>query len=241
MQGQVTEIKASFENSLTRVPIRYRTDFFKELVRVVSTAALELIESDLAAIGTLGVIAADCDHRRMYSHGLPCAHMLTQYIVGGRNIPSNDMHNIWKKLSITPFSEDPTEEVTIDAEWEILSNTFARSTVPQKLFIKKQLRFLGKASCTTILEPKTKANLRGRPKKKTKANVTVDRSTKREPSTFEYAAAAHVFKEPNQSQGSQNSAREPAVSVQSHSSKNKISTKKSGLSCVQQALKGHLS
>lgn len=35
------DVKASFEESLTRVSIRFRTFMYKELVNVVSTAALD--------------------------------------------------------------------------------------------------------------------------------------------------------------------------------------------------------
>ncbi|XP_038717205.1 protein FAR1-RELATED SEQUENCE 5-like [Tripterygium wilfordii] len=55
LQGQVIDVKASFEDSLTRMPIRFRTWMYKDLVNIVSTAVLEKIESEFAFIGSLGI------------------------------------------------------------------------------------------------------------------------------------------------------------------------------------------
>ncbi|XP_038711743.1 PKS-NRPS hybrid synthetase CHGG_01239-like [Tripterygium wilfordii] len=198
LQGQVVDIKASFEDSLTRVPIRFRIPFYKELVNVVSTAALEKIETECSSIGSEGVSVDNCLHANSQCFGLPCGHMLTIYRNEGKAIPLSDIHPYWRQLCIQPFSQDPKDEVKIDTEMEMVWRTFALATVPQKLEIKRQLQSLGKASSTSILEPKPKVNVRGRKKgqKGLKASQADEKSTKRDPSAFEHAVVAsfYIFK-----------------------------------------------
>ncbi|XP_038702568.1 uncharacterized protein LOC119999120 [Tripterygium wilfordii] len=198
----VVDIKASFEDSLTRVPIRFRIPLYKDLVNMVSTAALEKIEIELASIGSNGLSAVDCNHRCLKAFGLPCGHMLTQYRAEGRSIPLNDVHNYWKQLCIKPYSEDLKDEISIEVEIEIVRRMFAAATVHQKYEIKRPLQLVGQPSSTTLMEPKAKVNLRGR-KKGQRGHKDFDKSTKCDPSTFEYAQEGHVLDDVGQSQASQ--------------------------------------
>ncbi|XP_038693740.1 uncharacterized protein LOC119991461 [Tripterygium wilfordii] len=164
LQGQVVDIKASFEESLTRVPIRFKTYLYKELVNMVSIAASDKIEYELASVGEHCISAGICNHNTVTAFVLPCADMLSQYRSEGRSIPLTDVHNYWKKLCIQPFSEDPKDEVTIETKIEIIRRLFANANLPQKLEMKRQLQTLGKPSNTSLLEPKPKVNVRGRKK-----------------------------------------------------------------------------
>ncbi|XP_038680966.1 uncharacterized protein LOC119981898 [Tripterygium wilfordii] len=152
LQGQFVDIKAFFEDSLTRVPIRFRIPLYKELVNVVSTIALEKIETECVSIGSIGVSVENCLHTNAKCFGLPCAHMLTIYRNEGKCIPLNDIHNYWKQLCIQPFSQDPKDQVTIDTKMEIVRRTFEIVIVPQKLEIKRQLQSLGKATFEHAIE-----------------------------------------------------------------------------------------
>ncbi|XP_038688791.1 uncharacterized protein LOC119987952 [Tripterygium wilfordii] len=212
LQGQVIDIKASFEDSLTRVPIRFRVSFYKELINMVSTTALVKIETELASIGSEGATADKCLHTTAKCYGLPCAHMLTNYRTEGKSIPLSDVHSYWRKLCIQPFSQEATDEIRIDTEIDIVWKTFDLATVPQKLEIKRQLQAIGKASSTSILEPKTKVNLRGRKKgqKGIRTSQVEDKSTKRDPSGFEHALENHVFDDVQPSQTSTQSFKKTA-------------------------------
>ncbi|XP_038708159.1 uncharacterized protein LOC120003298 [Tripterygium wilfordii] len=139
--------------------------------------------------------AENCNHTTAKSFGLPCGHMLTKYRNEESSIPLSDQ----------PFSEEPKNDVTIDAEIDIVRRTFATATVPQKLEIKRQLRSLCKASSTSILETKSKVNGRGRKKglNEIKTSPVVDKLTKRDPLAFEYTLESHVFDDVTQSQNSQ--------------------------------------
>ncbi|XP_038695487.1 uncharacterized protein LOC119992767 [Tripterygium wilfordii] len=160
---------------------------YKELVDVVSTAALVKIESELASIGNTGMQSNVCTYRPLLCLGLPCAHMLTQYQQEGHNIPLNDVLNFWKKFSITPFIEALRDDVTINMEMDVVWSTFASIVIPQKMAIKRQLQYIGQASSTSILEPKQKVNERGRKKgqRSFKGSLAEEKSTKREPSAWD--------------------------------------------------------
>ncbi|XP_038688571.1 uncharacterized protein LOC119987723 [Tripterygium wilfordii] len=203
LEGQLLDIKASFEESLTRVPLRFRNHLYRNLVGVVSTAALVKIESEVVVAQNMGVDPAACNHKNLLTLGLPCAHMIGAYLLDGKSIPISDVHNLWKKLNLNKYVNDSNQVVTIATEMEAINKRFRDATTPQKLELKKQLQVLAEPVLTDALEPKKKVDVRGRKQRAKKPRFTNPVSTKREPSEFEHILENHVFEDLQGTQQSQ--------------------------------------
>ncbi|XP_038693744.1 uncharacterized protein LOC119991468 [Tripterygium wilfordii] len=203
LEGQLIDIKASFEESLARVPVRFRNLLYKNLVGVVSNVALVKIEAKVVVAKKMGVDPFACSHKALHSLGLPCAHMIGAYLLQGMSIPITDVHNMWKKLNLNSYMTDKNQEVTIVIELEEICKTFKNSTIPQKLDMKKQLQILAKPGISDALEPPKKVNVRGRKKTAKRPRLDDEISTKREPSAFEHALAKHEFEDVPVTQQSQ--------------------------------------
>lgn len=71
---QHTEIKASFEKSLSFVHHDCRKEDFKDLIGFVSISALNNIMVELKWLDYIGVDMISCGWIIKHTHGLPCAH-----------------------------------------------------------------------------------------------------------------------------------------------------------------------
>ncbi|KAK1262170.1 hypothetical protein QJS04_geneDACA021835 [Acorus gramineus] len=120
LELQISDIRASFEESLTRIPHRYRGFLYRELVGVVSIYALQKIQTESYVADGIGPDSSLCNHVLYTTCGLPCAHMIEEYKREGCAIPVAAIHPFWRKLGMTSCYNCVTFSllVTVRASWQ---------------------------------------------------------------------------------------------------------------------------
>ncbi|XP_060969857.1 uncharacterized protein LOC133037065 [Cannabis sativa] len=185
LELQHTEIKASFEKSLTTVQHNFKPTLFKELRGFISRCALDKVFQESKRGDWVGfdIHACGCVIRR--THGLPCAHEINEYQIEGQAIPLACINSYWRKLDLVKSTQNEANEISCDAVIELFLRRFQEVDIPTKLHLQRKLRELAEPSTTFLVEPEVKMNTRGRPPSK------FDHSTSRDPSTFEYVSAKY--------------------------------------------------
>ncbi|XP_060969793.1 protein FAR1-RELATED SEQUENCE 6-like [Cannabis sativa] len=185
LELQHTEIKASFEKSLTTVQHNFKPTLFKELRGFISRCALDKVFQESKRGDWVGfdIHACGCVIRR--THGLPCAHEINEYQLEGRAIPLACINSYWRKLDLVKSTKNEANEISCDAEIELFLRRFQEVDIPTKLHLQRKLRELAEPSTTFLVEPEVKMNTRGRPPSK------FDHSTRQDPSAFEYVSAKY--------------------------------------------------
>ena len=74
-----TNIKASFEKSLTVVQHQFKPAEFKELRGFISIAALQMVLTESKHANSIGIDVSACGCTIRSIHGLPCAHEIAEY------------------------------------------------------------------------------------------------------------------------------------------------------------------
>ena len=181
---QHTEIKASFEKSLTCVQHSFTPKEFKELRGNVSKCAMERIlgETKRAQNVGIGISACGCSVRQ--THGLPCAHEIGEYIIQNRPIPLSSVHPFWVTLDMTKTPKSTSTELNPDSVLEILTNQFHNFDDTKKAQVLKKLTEIVNPGSTFIIEPQSK------PAKK-RGHQKVNVSTRRNPCAFEMVESQH--------------------------------------------------
>ncbi|KAH7575551.1 hypothetical protein JRO89_XS02G0142600 [Xanthoceras sorbifolium] len=152
LELQHTEIKASFERSLTIVQHNFKAPIFEELRGFVPINAMNMIlaESERADSIDLDASACGCVLRR--THGLPCAHEIAVYKHEGRPIPLSSVDPYWKKLKIVPVTQNTTLELRFKAEVEMFVKRFNETDGHGKIQLLKKLKELANSSSTSRVE-----------------------------------------------------------------------------------------
>ncbi|KAL5148214.1 PKS-NRPS hybrid synthetase [Glycine soja] len=184
---QHVEIKASFETSTHVVGHVYKKTLYKRLLGIVSRDALNHIASEVDHLRYLDNNLSSCGCVMRSTHGLPCACELSRYTVG--SIPLESVHLFWRRLCISNQGLCETE-VTIKEEIEIISKRFDELDVAGKVTLKK----IAYPDHNSMCPPPSKVNTKGAPKKPMKRS---QRSTKRDPSYWEYVNAFHSVQSSN--------------------------------------------
>ena len=126
-------------------------------------------------------------------HGLPCACELTRYVVG--SIPLGVIHMFWRRLSFLDQGlSEP--EVSITEKMEIISKRFEELDVCGKVTVKSKLREIVYPNISSMRAPLKKVKTKGVHKK---LMTKHQRSTKRDPSYWEYVDALHSVQNSNSS------------------------------------------
>ncbi|BFG25109.1 hypothetical protein CerSpe_113830 [Prunus speciosa] len=175
---QHTEIKASFEKSLSFVQHDCRKEDFKELIGFVSISALDNIMVELKRLDYIGVDLISCGCIIKHTHGLPCAHEMQEFKRTHRPIPLDCIHPCWRKLYFleprpTTTPNNPPE----NAQLELFVKWFQSCNSETKRHISMKLQEIMNPASTTLSQPQLKIKTKGRPK--------FDTSTRRLPSAFE--------------------------------------------------------
>ncbi|KAH1209786.1 Protein FAR1-RELATED SEQUENCE 5 [Glycine max] len=178
--------KASFETSTHMVGHVYRKTLYKRLLGMVSRDALNQIASEVDRLRYLGNNPISCGCVMRTTHGLPCACELSRYTVGC--IPL--------ELRRLCFSDQGLceTEVSIKQEIETISKRFDELDVFDKVTLKSKLREIAYPDHNSMCPPPSKVNTKGAPKKPMKRS---QRSTKRDPSYWEYVDAFHSVQSSN--------------------------------------------
>lgn len=110
IQLQHTDIKLSFEKSLTFVQHNFEPSEFMELRGNISTSALDRILAETKRANYVGYDVSACGCILRHTYGLPCAHEIANYMREGRSIPLSCIDPHWRKLDmefvpkVTPWS-----------------------------------------------------------------------------------------------------------------------------------------
>ncbi|KAL5153091.1 Protein FAR1-RELATED SEQUENCE 5 [Glycine soja] len=164
---QHVEIKASFETSTHLVGHVYKKTLYKRLLGMVSRDTLNQIASEVDRLRYLGNNPSSCGCVMRSTHDLPCACELSRYTAG--SIPVESVHIFWRRLCFSDQGLCETE-VSIKEEIETISKRFDE------------------------LDVSGKVNTKGAPKKPMKRS---QRSTKRDPSYWEYVDVFHSVQSSN--------------------------------------------
>ncbi|KAH1249253.1 Protein FAR1-RELATED SEQUENCE 5 [Glycine max] len=188
---QHVEIKASFETSTHVVGHVYKKTLYKRLLGMVSRDALNQIASEVDRLCYLDNNLSSCGCVMRSTHGLPCACELSRYTTG--SIPLESVHLFWRRLCFSDQGLCETE-VSIKEEIEIISKRFDELDVSGKVTLKSKLQEIAYPDHNSICPPSSKVNTKGAPKKSMKIS---QRSTKRDPSYWEYVDAFHSVQSSN--------------------------------------------
>ncbi|KAH1247661.1 Protein FAR1-RELATED SEQUENCE 5 [Glycine max] len=182
---QHVEIKASFETNTHVVGHVFKKTLYKRLLGIVSRNALNEIACKVERVCYLDNNPSSCGCVMRSTHGLPCACELSRYTTGSILVES--VHIFWKRLC---FSNQGLceAEVSIKEEIETISKRFEELDVCGKVTLKSKLRDIAYPDHNSMYPPPSKVNTKGAPKKPMKRS---QRSTKRDPSYWEYVDAFH--------------------------------------------------
>ncbi|KAL5148735.1 putative protein FAR1-RELATED SEQUENCE 10 [Glycine soja] len=184
---QHVEIKASFETSTHVVGHVYKKTLYKRLLGMVSRDALNQIASKVDRLRYLDNNLSSCGCVMRSMHGLPCACELSRYTAG--SIPLESVHLFWRRLCFSDQGLCETE-VTIKEEIEIISKRFDELDVAGKVTLKSKLRQIAYLIITLCALLRQRSTLK-KPMKRSQ------RSTKRDPSYWEYVDAFHSVQSSN--------------------------------------------
>ncbi|RZC11496.1 hypothetical protein D0Y65_011613, partial [Glycine soja] len=203
MMLQHTEIRASFETSTHVVGHVFKKTLYKRFLGMVSRYALNEISVDFERVRHFKDYLSSCGCVLRTTLGLPCACELQRY--DGGNIPLDAVHMYWRRLS---FSDQGLCEakVSIKEEMDRIYKRFEELDVCGKVTFKSKLREFTFPDETSMCPPPTKVKMKGAPKKVMKRS---ERSTKHDPSYWEYVDAYHSVQNINTSVRPSASSFEP--------------------------------
>ncbi|KAH1246355.1 hypothetical protein GmHk_06G016456 [Glycine max] len=186
--------------SLKRILQNSLGDLCSRLLRVVSRYAINEIAVELDRIQYFGNDPSSCGCAIRSTHGLPCACELSRYAVV--NIPLELVH---MRLH---FSDQGLceAEVSIDDEIKTIRKRFKDVDVGDKVTLKSKLREIAYPEENSMFPPPSKVKTKGAPKKPMKRS---ERSTKRDPSYWEYIDSFHFVQSSNTSVKHNASSYEP--------------------------------
>ncbi|KAH1206374.1 hypothetical protein GmHk_16G046843 [Glycine max] len=173
-QLQHNEIKASFETTTHVVGHVFKVTLYKRLLGMVSRYTLNQIAAQFELVHYAGKNPSRCGCVMRTTHGLPCACELSKYVVG--TIPLETIHML-------SFSDEGLSEpqMTIIEEMETIFSKLRKISYPDLNFI-----------CPPPENVNTKSA-------KKKPMTKHQRSTKRDPSYWEYVDTLHSMQNSNSS------------------------------------------
>jgi len=190
---QHTQIKESFETSTHVVGHVFKKTLYRRLLGMVSRYALNQIATELECVDYAGKNPSSCGYVVRTTLGLPCACELSKYV--GGCIPLDSIHMFWRRLS---FSDQGLSEpgVSIKDVMEIISKRFRELDVCGKFTLRTKHWEIAYPDQNSMCPPPAKVNTKGASKKAMSRNP---RSTKRDPSYWEYVDAFESMQNSNSS------------------------------------------
>ncbi|XP_028088466.1 uncharacterized protein LOC114289028 [Camellia sinensis] len=155
---------------------------FRELQGNVSISALEYLHVESKRANSIGIDVEACGCVLRYTHGLPCAHKIADYIRQDCPIPLATIHSQWRQLHISICKKKEETEVSCHAEVELFVNKFNESDRTMQLELLKKLKEIVYPGRTFLVEPK------------------INVSTRRDPCAFELVQSGHDSFSPRDTQ-----------------------------------------
>jgi len=189
VNNQRQEILAKIDSEKSRIPHRFNTPFYSEVVRKVSVCALKKIHDQGQRIDNMGPgqELPPCSGSFKSSHGLPCAHDILELRQSGQNLTMDHIHqHWWLHGSTVPVQRNSgNQQEMLQQVMEGFSARYALMPIPQQQLVLQQITNLMEAPITQIQEPVTQRT-RGRPPG---TSNRPESSTRRDPSAFELVEA----------------------------------------------------
>ncbi|KAI3875992.1 hypothetical protein MKX03_026228, partial [Papaver bracteatum] len=132
-ESQLITIKAKFQQTLTFIKHEHKIDDFKGLHQHVSQYALNFIISEISRLEKSKSIAENlCGCILHKTHGLPCAHMISEYRHQSKPISLCSIDPQWRQINLVPHVS--RSDVVFDylPQLEILRKKWENSTDPEK-------------------------------------------------------------------------------------------------------------
>ncbi|OVA11700.1 hypothetical protein BVC80_8207g8 [Macleaya cordata] len=178
ISNQIVNIKSAFQRSLTSTLHEHNKLIFRALRNLVSHYALKQINDEVRKSGNVGIDERSCGCVVRTSMGLPCDHELVKYSREGRPIPLSAVDSHWKHLSMMPVVEKKLE-FDYSPILAMIRQRWIDSTATEQEVMFEQLKEIATPKTTNSQEPSKSVRTRGTPRMN-------DKSTKRDPSEFEY-------------------------------------------------------
>ncbi|KAI3993276.1 hypothetical protein MKX01_010019 [Papaver californicum] len=163
IKDQINQISASNEKTLNYINRKHQIPAFAELKNHVSHHALDLILFDLEQLADVeskehtpqhalklrqlefnqsvdastGITSCRC--RISYTHGLPCAHEVLNYIRDGRPIPLSAIDQQWKQLS-TVLGLNNNQDFICLPEVQLLQERWMEASESDRALLEEQMR-----------------------------------------------------------------------------------------------------
>lgn len=106
----------------------------------------------------MGIDVAACRCILQRTHGLPCAHEITEYFQQGQPISLSCVNPHWRKLDIFPISKSAFVELDCKAQADFIAKKFQEIDEMQQVILLKKLRELISLDSTFLVEPKLKTD-----------------------------------------------------------------------------------
>lgn len=182
---QITGIKASFEKSLTCWQHIFRIPIFSQVRGAVSQSVMKHMMPEVHKANEMVLDAtSECNCPIRRTHGLPCAHEIAKFKNDGIPLPLYLIDNHWKTLSLEKPKHDDSIVQVMEADFNnFLAKVKTFNDKSQQHWMKTIKECLH-PSTTSLSEPQQKAKTKGRP------IGSLNTSTRKDPSEFEYVEAA---------------------------------------------------
>ncbi|KAK9102958.1 hypothetical protein Sjap_020212 [Stephania japonica] len=190
---QQNNLEASFNRSMHIVVHEFQHRMYNNIVGFVSKHAFDVIsrEARLVSEGGVGHDFSLCGYVLRVTHGLPCAHEISIYMLDGNLIGLDESYPHWKKLNMMPI--EPTSDGELDnlyrVEMDGVEAKYKSCGPDMRVKIVQKLREITCPASTLLSVPEEELATKGRPKKKGKnlkmkmsksKKFAVDNSTKRD-------------------------------------------------------------
>ncbi|XP_073222076.1 uncharacterized protein [Cicer arietinum] len=187
---QHNEIIASFENSVIQKVHRYSNRLYANLCGVVSKNAIDHIAAEYDRVKYVGIDQTECRCTIRKTHSLPCACEIVRYSMIPHSIPLDAIHVWWSKLTFHVDASSKPSELSVKHEIDVIVKKFEELDVPDKISLKGKLREIAYPSTTSMFPPVAKVKTKGAPRKGKHKVSKRDKSTKRDPSWWEYVVTS---------------------------------------------------
>ncbi|KAI3875991.1 hypothetical protein MKX03_026227 [Papaver bracteatum] len=210
-ESQLITIKAKFQQTLTFIKHEHRIDDFKGLHQHVSQYALNFIISEISRLEKSKSIAENlCGCILHKTHGLPCAHMISEYQRQSKPIP------LFPHVSRLDAVFDYLPQL------DILRKKWENSTDPEKSRINEMVSSfiteIAQPDKNNFQEPPAHVRAKGRKTAAEKKKEMEENSTHRDLSRHEHVPPAENWSTKTQEQAGK-------MEIQGHKQKRKYTKK----------------
>ncbi|XP_004512852.1 uncharacterized protein [Cicer arietinum] len=190
LQDSIGDICSVWETINSMIVHRHSNRLYANLRGVVSKNAIDHIAVEFDHVKYVGIDKSECRCTIRRTHGLPCACEIARYSMIPRSISLDVIHVWWTKLTFHDDGSGKPSELSVQHEIEVIVKKFDELDVSGNIALKGKLREIVYPSTTSMCPPVDKVKKKGAPKKGKSKISKRDKSTKRDPSWWEYVDAS---------------------------------------------------